>query len=144
MSTYSDISEDYTMFENKAEVKQFDSIYNHVSVNDMYNHMYNVLKEYEYKLSKGEDATINPMSGRVHMFFNGVMFEIPEMIQKNAMEQYLNSKYAEVNNSQPVKVVESDVEAVEKFMLNKNHILYIIIICLIVWYVYKHHYKNMY
>jgi hypothetical protein len=93
MSTYSEVSEDYKMFETKADANYHDSITNHVSVNDMMQYMFAILVEYDRCLSNKVDAKINPMSGRVMMSVgNGLKFEIPEDIQKLAIVKYLEMK----------------------------------------------------
>jgi hypothetical protein len=93
MSTYSTISEDYTMFDTKASVDYHDDITNYVSVDDMMNHMFKVLAEYDRCMSQKQEAAVNPMSGRVMMRMkNGLSFELPENIQRIAIAKYLEIK----------------------------------------------------
>jgi hypothetical protein len=118
MSTYSDISDDYKMFETKATVDYYDSITNHVSVEEMMKHMFDVLAEYDRCLSKKQDAKVNPMAGRVIMrVSNGTTFEIPENIQKLAIARYLeitgdkkkSTKYRDKKNKKTAKKEGSEV-----------------------------------
>jgi hypothetical protein len=105
MSTYSEISDDYKMFETKAEVDFHNNITNFVTVEQMMEHMFAVLAEYDRCMANKQDAKINPMTGRVSMRVqNGLSFEIPENVQKLAIVEYLemkNRRKATCGNNQP-------------------------------------------
>lgn len=93
MSTYSEISDDYLMFETKMPVDYHDSIENYVSTEDMFRYMFNILLEYDRCMTDKRDAKINPMSGRVSMRLeNGLEFQIPEEIQKIAISKFVEMK----------------------------------------------------
>lgn len=112
MSTYSEVSEDYKMFDTKAEVDFYNSIENYVSVEEMMNHMFSVLTEYDRCLDNKQDAKVNPMSGRVMMRVkNGITFEIPENIQKMAIAKYMGMKSkGVVSKKKALNEVEMPVE----------------------------------
>lgn len=121
MSTYSDISEDYKMFDSKAPVDYYDSITNYVSVEEMVKYMFSVLEEYDRCLMKKKNAKTNPMSGRVMMrVSNGLSFEIPENIQKMAISKYLEmiGDKKRVKNSGMEKF--GNIEGVIEGMENMN------------------------
>lgn len=110
MSSYSEVSEDYKMFDTKAEVDFYNSIENYVSVDDMMKHMFAVLVEYDRCLDKKQDAKVNPMSGRILMrVSNGLTFEIPENIQKIAIAKYLESENKDLSGSLKKKVKTANV-----------------------------------
>jgi hypothetical protein len=116
MSTYSTISDDYKMFETKAPVDYHDDISNYVSVEDMMNHMFKVLVEYDRCMSEKQEATVNPMSGRVMMRMqNGLSFELPENIQRIAIAKYLETKNQKKDVQKCVKSVKSLSQKLEKF-----------------------------
>jgi hypothetical protein len=111
MSTYSTISDDYKMFETKALVDYHDDITNHVSVDDMMNHMFHILEEYERCMSEKQEAAVNPMSGRVMMNVgNGLTFELPENIQRIAIAKYLEMKSRGKDVSKCLEQKEQNIE----------------------------------
>lgn len=131
MSTYSTISDDYKMFETKAPVDYHDDITNYVSVEDMMNHMFKVLVEYDRCMSEKQEAAVNPMSGRVMMRIkNGLSFELPENIQRIAIAKYLEMKNQKKDVKKCVKGVKSqklekfenfeDVDGFEGFQIEHN------------------------
>lgn len=104
MSTYSTISDDYTMFDTKAPVNYHNDITNYVTVEEMMDYMLSVLTEYERCMSEKQDARINPMSGRVQMKLkNGLTFELPQNIQKLAIVKYMEMK----NKNQNIEKFDS-------------------------------------
>jgi len=154
MSTYSEISDDYLMFETKMPVDYHDSIENYVSTEDMFRHMFNVLLEYDRCMSDKRDAKINPMSGRVSMRLeNGLEFQIPEDIQKIAILKFIEMKknakensevtlqeqVAKLNRANGNNVQEEPCLMSKLLNVNNARILAIIICILLVCLVYKYY-----
>jgi len=106
MDSYSTVSGDYTMFDSKMELNEQRE--SPVDENDMMAYMFGVLKEYERCLSNGEDAKVNPMSGRVQMQLqDGSSVDVPEHIQRSAIAQFLEMKKNNVVAPQQVQLEES-------------------------------------
>lgn len=106
MSTYSDYYSE--IIDTKENVNYYDDITNHVSVEQMVQHMVEILEEYTKCLSMGNDAKINPFSGRVTMNINGINFEIPEKIQQLTIAEYMRQKKHMENNNQENTQINND------------------------------------
>jgi hypothetical protein len=121
MSTYSEISDNYKMFETKAPVEYHDDVKNYFTVEDMMNYMFNVLNEYDRCMSKKQDAQVNPMGERVHMRTEtGIIFEIPQSIQKSAIATHLYLKNKKNEKMMP-KTTKNKI--IEKFEVNFDNII---------------------
>jgi hypothetical protein len=107
METYSSVSNDYKMFDNKMDFKE--SPKSTPSLQEMLKHMFIILMEYEKSMDDKQDAAINPMNGRVTMQLrDGTIFEIPENIQRIAIVKYLEMK----NNPNLQKALEPEIDTI--------------------------------
>lgn len=120
MSDYSSVSEDYIMFDTKAPVDYHEDVRNQISNDEMMKHMFGVLTEYDRCMVVGQDARVNPMSGRVTMRTrSGSSFEIPENIQKFAIIKYneminrQRQQGGDIGDEEVDGEVEGEVEEVE-------------------------------
>ena len=151
METYSTISGDYQMFEDKMPVNSENAA--QPSEEEMIRYMFKILTEYNRSISEGQEPAINPLNGRVTMqLSNGQVYEIPEKLQRFSIARYMqavnaaNQQQVGAEAQRPtfrrradedIDVVKKDVES-KKFM----NIVSILLIAAIVYLLYKYFTKN--
>jgi hypothetical protein len=139
MDTYSSVSGDYQMFENKM---QFQELPKNVTIKDMLRHMFLILIKYDKAMSEGQDAEINPMSGRIIMNLeDGNSMEIPESIQRLAIVKFLEMKTAQkIQQSTPKPAPKKQVVKQQKSDDDNNMMpmVYVVLVVAIIFMLYKY------
>lgn len=90
METYSTVSGDYQMFDDKMPIDSENT--DKPSDVEMVRYMFRLLDEYNRSINAGQEPAINPLNGRVTMKLrNGQVYEIPERIQRFAIYRYVQA-----------------------------------------------------
>ena len=140
MNTYSPA--DNNMFDDKAEFSSPSENQN-PSVQEMLKHMFMVLIEYDKAMSQGQDAAVNPMSGRILMTLeNGQTVEIPESIQKLAIVKFLEMQNSPKNVNNMMQQVQNIVLPKKSKKNIKKIIMYAVLIIIIIYMIYTYIHKQ--
>lgn len=127
----------YSSFDN-------DTNENRPSTKEMVAYMLTVLMEYEKSLGNKQDPKVNPMSGRVVMELgDGRMYEIPEHIQRHAIEEYAKMKQEEPEYNRLMNLRRYIPNVMPPKQCKKTTIILILLFLAILYFLYKYMNDNV-